>query len=76
MDILYTRHVSKARMSPSFGTFLKCFCSSKEANFTLGHFKRTLGPFRDDVEVTYVTWHLMEMILHLPFDVDALYDQF
>jgi hypothetical protein len=36
----------------------------------MGHF----GACSDDVEVTYVTWHLMEITWHLPFDVDALYD--
>jgi hypothetical protein len=36
---------------------------------------RMLGFFSvqfDDVEVTYVTWHLMRITWHLPFNVDAL----
>jgi len=36
MDILYTRHVSKSKTFPSFGTFLKVFCSLKGGNFIWG----------------------------------------
>jgi hypothetical protein len=54
MDLLYTFHVSDAKIPPSLALF-KAFCPLKEGRPHLGHFMIVVGfilSHLDDVEVT------------------------